>query len=100
MTAHTPVTIVATIRRTPLAERLEQASQLAWMLSCERRGPKLSVPVSPEDEYALLETTIYDAAQLVATVREYLQCGLTASEIDRIFELTAQRRSLVGLEQI
>lgn len=97
--SHTPDTLAAAIRRTPLADRLDRCQQIIGTLCAEGRCPKMRIPVTADDEDLVLCQTLEDAATLVSLVREYLACGLTAPEIEKTFELTGRLRELVGVDE-
>ena len=56
------------IRCTPIMKRLEMCSEIVGKMCAEGRPPKMSIPVSWEDEDIFLTTTIEDARRFLSEV--------------------------------
>ncbi len=73
MSERTEESLKARVRETPLIERLNESRKRIAAMCSERRGPKMTIPVQHYDDDFFICTTLGDARDEVARLREALK---------------------------
>ena len=80
MSERTEESLKARVRETPLIERLNESRKRIAAMCSERRGPKMTIPVEHYDDDFFICTTLEDARDEVARLREALKTYAECSD--------------------
>jgi len=104
MSERTEESLKARVRETPLIERLNESRKRIAAMCSERRGPKMTIPVEHYDDDFFICTTLEDARDEVARLKErkdgaYLERNQVVATLAKCFPSGIARTAIDGWDE-